>query len=239
MTACRFPTPTGPCKRAPKDGHERCWQHVDATAVEKVAAAKEMALAIRGTALRRPVVVPDSSLRPLSDTEVARIGAALLDHGVVFAIIGGAALNMYDAPVERTRDVDVLVDRSVANLGRLASALNAIDARIWVGPAEPDGVATGWSAELLGANQRFLNLTTAIGPIDINYAPDGLEGGYGDVADRVVTMALRDVLLPLAPLDAIVASKEAAGRPKDVAVLGKLRRWMRTRQDVEASEAEP
>jgi hypothetical protein len=165
----------------------------------------------------------------LAETQLVAIGRALTSNGVVFAIIGGAALGLYDAPVEATRDVDVLVDRASENLVRLAIALNELDARIWIGPRE-NPVPIRWTKELLLAHQRFINLVTSAGPLDINYSPDGLEAGYSLVADRIVTMMVRDVQLPVAPVDAIVASKTAAGRPKDIQAIAKIRRWMSTRK---------
>jgi hypothetical protein len=200
---CGFPTPTGPCRRLSPGNARYCYLHEEATAQKKVEAA---------------------------NIQLAALGDALLSNGVVFALIGGAALGLYGAPVEATRDVDVLVDRDPENLTRLAVALNQIDARIWISPTE-EPIATTWTKELLAAHQRFVNLVTNEGPLDINYSPDGLEAGFALIADRIVTIGVRDIQMPVAPLEAIVASKTAAGRPKDVQAVAKIRRWLTTRKD--------
>ena len=54
--------------------------------------------------------------------------------------------------------------------------------------------------------------------------PDGLEAGWTAVADGVTTVELGDgVEVPVASLADIIRSKEAAGRPKDLAALPMLR----------------
>jgi hypothetical protein len=228
---CGFPTPIGPCDRLPVVGARYCSEHLGATAQQKVAAAKAMASALRkNAALSVKSKTPPVDEPLLTERQLVALGSVLLSNGVVFALIGGAALGLYEAPVEATRDVDVLVDRAPENLSRLATALNKIDARIWIGPNE-EPVLTFWTKELLSAHQRFINLVTSEGPLDINYSPSGLEGGYSLIADRIVTISVRNVQIPVAPLDAIVASKTAAGRPKDVQAVAKIRRWLATRKD--------
>jgi hypothetical protein len=234
---CGFPTPSGPCRRPKPVSARYCFLHAQATAEQKVESAKATAATLRegfarSSKTKRKVerVTPDAKQPLLTETQLAAIGTALLSNGVIFALIGGAALGLYEAPVEATRDVDVLVDRSPENLGRLAAALNQIDARIWISPnVKP--IATRWTKELLVAHQRFINLVTNAGPLDINYSPDGLEAGFSLIADRIVTIRVRDLHIPVAPLDAILASKTAAGRPKDVQAVAKVRRWLATRKD--------
>jgi hypothetical protein len=236
---CGFPTPTGPCGRPRPVDARYCYLHVHATGEQKLAAANVMAGVVREGAARRSktkrsVMNGESEVEQplLTELQLAALGKALLSNGVVFALIGGAALGLYEAPVEATRDVDVLVDRDPENLSRLAVALNELDARLWVSPVE-EPIATRWTKELLAAHHRFINLVTIAGPLDINYSPDGLEAGFSLIADRIVTMRVRDIQIPVAPLDAIVASKTAAGRPKDVQAVAKIRRWLAARKDVE------
>jgi hypothetical protein len=229
---CGYPTPDGPCQRERDTDASLCDRHRDTTLEQRIAAAKEMAEAAhsakRTASLRPPPTEPEALL---TDDQLAAIGSALIAHGVLFAIIGGAALNLHRAPVERTRDVDILVDRDPANLAKLAAALNALQARLWVGVAEPEGIATTWTPELLSAHQMFVNLLTSSGPLDVTYFPSGLEGGYQSIADSIVIIGVRDIQLPVASIGTIVASKTAAGRPKDVIAITKIRRWLNNQRD--------
>ena len=52
-------------------------------------------------------------------------------HGVDYVLVGGAAAAMLGA--ERlTQDVDCVISRQLANLGRVAAALQELDARLRV-----------------------------------------------------------------------------------------------------------
>jgi hypothetical protein len=61
-----------------------------------------------------PVIWPED--------DTARVVAALLDNGVRFLVIGGAAVRMY-CPVRQPRDLDFLVDPRSGRLSRIRSAL--------------------------------------------------------------------------------------------------------------------
>ena len=50
-------------------------------------------------------------------------------------------------------------------MSRLAAALRELDARLWVGPLEPDGVEMTFDRTTLGAIDGFLNLVTRYGPV--------------------------------------------------------------------------
>ena len=52
----------------------------------------------------------------------------------------------------------------------------------------------------------------------VTYRPDGTDG-YDDLARSVVVVRLLGVDVPVASLEDIIRSKEAAGRAKDIAVL--------------------
>lgn len=69
---------------------------------------------------------------------------------------------------------------------------------------------------------------TQQGPLDRMFRPDGTDG-YDDVATNAGIVRLRHEELPVAALADITTSKEAAGRPKDLAALPVLRRFLRRR----------
>jgi len=153
--------------------------------------------------------------------------AILSEHDVRFCLIGGAAIWLHGVPTEPTKDADILIDREPNNLGRLAGALTAMNARIWVGPHEPEGLAVPWNATFLAQIERFLNLVTDHGGLDVNYEPSGLPHGYQDVIQGIVRIKLGELLVPTASLEDILRSKEAAGRPKDLPKVRDIRAWLK------------
>jgi len=104
-----------------------------------------------------------------------------------------------------------------------------MNARLWVGPNEPDGLAMIFDRGTLGQIEGFLSLITRYGPLDLTYRPDGTDG-YTDLAQSVVVVNLLGVDVPIASLEDVIRSKEAAGRPKDVAVLPDLIEYSRRLQ---------
>ena len=216
---CRFPTLDGPCDRAVARVGDRCREH---GGQEPVAAASELAKSARARrAAGRQPEVPTGDGRsevPMSDGQVAAIAECLNRHEVEYVFIGGGAAQLHGAPVTRTRDADVVPSKAGENLDRLAAALRELDARLWVGAAEPDGLVMIFDRRTLGQIAGFLNLITRFGPIDITYRPDGTEG-YEDLVRGAVTIRLLDVDVTVASLEDVIRSKEAAGRAKDIAAL--------------------
>jgi hypothetical protein len=165
----------------------------------------------------------------MSDEQIATLAGCLNRHRVEYVIVGGAASQLHGAPVPRTRDADIVPARDPANLDRLAAALREIDARLWVGPTEPTGVAVRLDPTRLAAIDGFLNLVTRCGPLDITFVPDGTSG-YPDLAASAITVRLLDVDVPVAALEDVIRSKEVAGRDKDIAVLPDLIEFLRTQE---------
>lgn len=148
-----------------------------------------------------------------------RILAVLVEHEVLFVLIGGMGAAAHGSPVP-TRDVDVTPEASRENLNRLALALRALDARVRH-PDIPEGLAFSCDATSLVA-AVFWNLTTPFGDLDISFTPAG-STGYASLAPAAVVVDFRGVPVQLASLADIVASKAAANRPKDQRALPVLR----------------
>lgn len=71
------------------------------------------------------------------------------------------------------------------------------------------------------------NLTTSAGDFDVSFRSSGTDG-YEDLAANAVVVDLGDHQVAVAALADVVRSKEAAGRPKDVATLSALHRRLQT-----------
>lgn len=82
-----------------------------------------------------------SNLEPVLDTDREALLQTLLEHGVQFVLIGGAAIQSYGRLYD-TKDADVAPDAEEANLARLAAALNSLECRLVTDPAD----ASAWVA---------------------------------------------------------------------------------------------
>lgn len=140
--------------------------------------------------------------------------SALADAGVDYVLIGGLAAALHGSPA-LTNDADIVPSRTPENLERLAAALRELEARLRT--TDPDGVAFDPHPALL-ASMAMVDMTTRCGDLDLSFTPAATEG-YGDLVERAVTFDVNGLVIPVAALDDIIRSKEAANRPKDHATL--------------------
>ena len=140
---------------------------------------------------------------------------ALALHHVNYVLVGGLAATLYGSSA-LTNDADICPDRSPENLERLAATLTDVHARLR-SDADPEGVVFSPDAEFL-RQVNVVNLTTRFGDFDIAFHPAGT-GGYDDLAQRTIDMAIDGTVVPVASLADVIRSKEAANRPKDRATL--------------------
>ncbi len=163
---------------------------------------------------------------PLDDE---RILDTLNRHGVRYVVIGGYGAVLHGSLLT-TNDVDITPDTSPENLVRLADALIELEARLRVhGSREP--VEMPLDAETFGSFTT-MTLRTGAGDLDVALRPDAPPSAPGGPVshfdyDRLARDALlveMPVPVPVASLDDIIASKEAAGRTKDLERLPELYR---------------
>ena len=147
------------------------------------------------------------------DFDAATIIATLNRYGVHYVVIGALAAQLQGAPIPRTRDIDITPDTSYENLERLSAALHKLSARIRTADV-PEGLPFDHDGTSL-SRARAWNLTTPFGEFDISFVPSGTEG-YEDLARHALVIESYGQLVPVADLDDVIRSKEAAGRPKDI-----------------------
>jgi hypothetical protein len=162
----------------------------------------------------------------LSDEHVAAICRVLIEHDVQFVIIGGMAARLHHTG-HATVDVDICPSTDDANLDRLAAALVELGARLRVS-GDPDGVPFEPHADML-RQVELMTLITEHGPLDLCFTPDGFPDGYTTLSEHATVVELAAVDVPVASLEDVVASKRAAGRPKDIVALPPLEARLRTR----------
>jgi len=166
---------------------------------------------------------------PTPDVDTDRLLAALERHRVRFVVIGGFAVELHDVAVPATRDVDITPDSERGNLQHLARALNELGARFRVDGGPPEGVEIpgGLTVEWLESMVSVAFVTTA-GPVDVSMVPDGTRG-FDDLAMTMVEIEHQGRQVPTAALEDVLRSKEASGRPKDLAVIPAIRAHLRRR----------
>lgn len=162
----------------------------------------------------------------LSDEHVAAICRVLIHHSVQFVIIGGMAARLHDTG-HATVDVDICPSTDDVNLARLAAALADLGARLRVS-GDPAGVPFEPHAEML-RQVDLMTLVTDHGPLDLCFAPDGFPDGYASLTEHASVVEIAAVDVPVASLEDVVASKRAAGRPKDIVALPPLEARLRRR----------
>jgi hypothetical protein len=160
----------------------------------------------------------------LGDEHVAAIGRVLARHRVEFVIIGGVAARFHETGYA-TVDIDICPGRDEPNLERLATALRELGARLRVA-GDADGIEFDPHPDAL-RQVTTITLLTRHGPLYLCFAPDGIADGYPTLRGRAVMITIDDTVLPIAALEDVIASKRAAGRPKDVVALPDLEAHLR------------
>ncbi|HEY1379665.1 MAG TPA: hypothetical protein VGF55_22875 [Gemmataceae bacterium] len=147
----------------------------------------------------------------------------LCDAGVEFVIAGGVSAVLHGSPVI-TNDLDLCYRRTPDNVRRLVAALAPLNPRPRGFP--PDlPFAFDERTVLLGSN-----FTLAVGPEDLDLLGTmSAVGGYEQVIGAAADMTVAGRPVKVLALTDLIASKEAAGRPKDVAVLPLLRALLAAR----------
>jgi hypothetical protein len=141
--------------------------------------------------------------------------------GVRYVVIGGVATLLH-GDTAFTRDLDITPATSRANLGRLARALRSISAVVRAG----DELIEWQLDDRAFDSFTTMTLRTDHGDIDVVLRPDAPKPArYFDferLDERAVEYEVAGLRVRVAALDDVIASKQAAGRPKDLAALGRL-----------------
>ena len=145
-----------------------------------------------------------------------QIISALVAAGVRFVVIGGVAATIQGS-ARLTNDIDICYDTSPDNVDRLVRLL------------------TRWKAYLRGVERGLpfildarafrttpiMTLTTTMGDVDVLDVVPGV-GDYKAVVKQSEVVDIGDVEFRSLTLEALIASKKAVRRPKDVEQLIEL-----------------
>ncbi len=151
-----------------------------------------------------------------------RIIAILEKHQVEYVMIGGLAAAIHGSDLVTT-DVDITPSLAPDNVTRLSAALRELRARIRTAD-NPEGLPFAHDGQSLSRATTW-NLVTDAGDLDISFTPSGTRG-FADLRQDAVAIELLGSTTIVASLADIIRSKQAAGRPKDIAALPLLRRLL-------------
>ena len=150
----------------------------------------------------------------MNDFERILTGLRLAD--VSFVIIGGVAATVHGS-ARLTSDVDVVYERTLANIERLVHAMTPLNPYL---RGAPPGLPFRFDVETVRRGLNF-TLTTDAGPVDVLGEITGI-GDYVAVFAVSEDVALYGASYRCINLDALITSKRAAGRPKDLEAVAEL-----------------
>jgi hypothetical protein len=141
---------------------------------------------------------------------------SLADAGVEFVVIGGLSASLHGS-ARVTFDLDVCYSRALSNLRRLAAALAPFHPR-------PRGIPRDlpflWDERTL-QNGMVFTLDTDLGPIVLLAEVAGV-GDYDQAKTLSVMVDAFDRRIATLDLAALIRSKRAAGRARDLEALPEL-----------------
>lgn len=158
-----------------------------------------------------------------------RIVRTLHTHGVDCVVVGGVGANLYGAK-RVTEDLDLVARYDVENLRRLVGAMRELGAYV-----RTDGYVDDATLEVSKhlvhvdhlARTEITTWHSDAGPFDVlRNIPDadGARRDYDELVARSSEVVHGGVIVRIASLDDIVASKRWANRPKDQQALPELYR---------------
>jgi hypothetical protein len=137
---------------------------------------------------------------------------ALNDHGVDYIVVGGLAAAAHGV-VRATADLDVVVDRSWDNAGRLAAALAEL------GAEDVTGAGTPLTVEVL-VRRADRKLSTPHGALHVLHEVGGVPAFRQFGSPELIRLG--DQTVPVANLADLRYMKRSADRPKDRVDLAEL-----------------
>lgn len=146
---------------------------------------------------------------PEEVSDPQRIFGVLDAHRVEYVVVGGLAVQVH-GHVRMTNDLDLIPAPSRENLGRLAGALNELQARVLNKGSE----GTTIDARML-PRATLWQFATVAGDIDVLHDAPGA-ASFESLRARALEVSLDDLRIPFAGRDDLISMKRASGRPIDL-----------------------
>jgi hypothetical protein len=156
-------------------------------------------------------------------TDFRRLIATLADAQVEFILVGGVAATAHGS-VRLTVDVDVVYGRKGENLTRLVNCLAPLHPYL---RGAPPGLPFQWDEATLRRGMNF-TLVTDAGELDLLGEIAG-GGGYEALLPHSITLEIFGFRCSCLDLPALIRTKRAAGRPKDLEAVAELEALLKLR----------
>ena len=144
--------------------------------------------------------------------DVGELLRRLSDAGVEFIVVGGAAAVLHGAPIT-TEDVDIVHRRTAANVARLKTVLDDLNAHVRELANRKLPVS---EAALAGEGHILLN--TALGPLDcLGTIVEGL--GFEELLSHSQNVSDEGIEFRVVNLPMLIEIKTKTGRAKDQLML--------------------
>ena len=151
-----------------------------------------------------------------ADFDPRKLLGCLAIGGVDFVVVGGYAAVLHGSP-RITQDLDICYSREKHNLRSLGAVLLDLNARL----SGVDEDVPFMPDEATLARVELLTLETDRGKLDLLATPAGAPS-YSELAARAPEYDIGGFVVRIAAVRDLIAMKEAAGRPKDLADLAEL-----------------
>lgn len=158
---------------------------------------------------------------------IRELVTALDAHRVLYAVVGGVAVNLHGIP-RMTYDIDIVVATDAAGLTACLDALTSLGLSCRLPIRLPTLADPVERARL--EDERNLTAVTFTDPANPLREVDVLIGPSVDpdgVAQRAETLSAGDFEVRVATLADLIEMKRKAGRAQDLADVAHLERWRR------------
>jgi predicted nucleotidyltransferase len=149
-----------------------------------------------------------------------KILKTLVDHDIAFIVVGGISGVLHGATLD-TFDLDVVHSRESANVAKLLTALEEMDACYRIQPERklrPD------ASHLSSPGHQLL--LTAFGPVDF-LGSVTKERGYAELLEHSEDWVIPgNIAVKIISMEMLILLKQETGRPRDLAQLPILRRTL-------------
>ena len=157
-------------------------------------------------------------------TQFDKLLPLLVNGGVEFILIGGVAGNVLGS-ARLTFDVDIVYDRSKANLEKISKLLKAQSPYL---RGAPPGLPFKLDVPTLRNGLNF-TLTTKLGDLDLLGEVTG-GGDYKKLLPRTFEVEAFGIKFRCVDLPTLIKLKRAAGRPKDLESIAELQALLEERK---------
>jgi hypothetical protein len=152
---------------------------------------------------------------------------------VEYVIVGGVSAVLQGAPIV-TRDLDICYRRTPSNIARLVAALAPMHPRA---RGFPQDLPFTFDERTIQLGPNF-TLEVGVESLDLLGEMSAI-GGYEEIIDQAREVQVGDCRVRVLALAQLIATKEAAGRAKDLAALPVLKATLELQQKQDKRPDEP